>query len=77
MSFFEHHINFLLKKNVLNLLKKNLPLNRSVESILGTHFIPLQNKPSPILVGPKLRILKTFLEPEHVTFQESSCNIEM
>ena len=38
----------------MNLFKKNLLLNRSVESVLDTHFIPLQNEPSPILVGAKL-----------------------
>ena len=35
-------------------IQKNLLLNRSVETVLDTHFIPLQNEPSPILVGPKL-----------------------
>ena len=35
----------------MNLLKKNLP----VEIVFDTHFIPLQNEPSSILVGLKLR----------------------
>ena len=29
-------------------------MNRSFMGFLNTHFIPLQNEPSPILVGPKL-----------------------
>ena len=42
--------------------------------ILDTHFISLQNEPSPILLGPKLG--EPFWVPENVTFQESGCNIE-
>ena len=39
--------------------------------IFDTHFIPLQNEPSPILVGPKLGLV-----PEIITFQESGFSIE-
>ena len=39
----------------MNLFKKKLKLNRLFEILFDTHFIPLQNEPSPILVGPKLR----------------------
>ena len=61
----------------MNLLKKNLPLNRSVKLEFNTYFIPLQNEPSPTLVGPKLGGALGFWVPEHVIFQESGCNIEI
>ena len=38
----------------MNLFLKTLPLNRSEKIELNTPFIPLQNEPIPILVGPKL-----------------------
>ena len=38
----------------MNLFKKKIPLNRLFRGFFDTHFIPLQNEPSPILVGPKL-----------------------
>ena len=47
--------NFFFEKNELQeLIKKNLIEYRSCMGFLYTHFIPLQNEPSPILVGPKL-----------------------
>ena len=45
---------FLKKNNFRNLFQKKLPLNRYVKIELNTPFIPVQNEPSPILVGPKL-----------------------
>ena len=47
-------IFFTKKKQLYEFIKKKLPLNRYVEIVFDTHFIPLQNEPSPILVGPKL-----------------------
>ena len=38
----------------MNLFKKKLSLNRSVETFFDTHFIPLQNEPSPILIVQNL-----------------------
>ena len=43
--------------------------------IINPHFIPLQNEPSHILVGPTLGA-PCVLSAENVTFQESCCNIE-
>ena len=61
IEFFEHRIIYFSKKKQLyEFLKKILPLNRSVETVLDTHFIPLQNEPSPILVSPKLGEEKAF-----------------
>ena len=60
----------------MNLLTKNLPLNRSVETVVDTYLISLQNKPSPILVGPKLweeqsfECRKTSLIRRAVVFQK-------
>ena len=56
-------------------------MNRSFIGFLNTHFIPLQNEPSPILVGPKHELNTNskalgFWVLEHVTFQESGCNID-
>ena len=51
-------------------------MNKSFMGFLYTHFIPLQNEPSPILVGPKLGGALGFWVPEHVIFQESGCNID-
>ena len=38
----------------MNLKKKNLKWIGYLGMIPNTHFIPLQNEPSPIIVGPKL-----------------------
>ena len=67
----EHRVNFFFKKIELYVLKKNY-INGLI-LILDTHLIPLQNEPSPILVGPKLG---GPLSAGKVTFQESGCNIE-
>ena len=47
LNFFRKNLNFMN-------LKKKLWIGY-LGTILDTHFIPLQNEPSPILVGRKLR----------------------
>ena len=54
IQIFEHRINFLQKKKTLRIYLKKIPLNRYVKIKLNTPFIPLQNEPIIILVGPKL-----------------------
>ena len=44
----------LHKKKEVYALKKKVKWIGYLGIILDTHFIPLQNEPSPILVGPKL-----------------------
>ena len=52
----EHRINLYIfnYKKFGNLLKKNYHWICHLWIIFDTDFIPLQNEPSPILVGPKL-----------------------
>ena len=70
IKIFEHRVNFSLKKcNFINLFLKKLPLNMSFEMELDTHFIPLQNENSPILVGPKLREPYSFECPKISLFR--------
>ena len=45
---------FLKKMKLYELKKNKTKLISYLWIILDTHFIPLQNQPSPILVGPKL-----------------------
>ena len=54
-------------------IKKKVKWTGYLGIIFDTHFIPLQNEPSPILVGPKAL---GFWVPENITFQESGCNVE-
>ena len=55
IKIFEHRVSFLLKKSkFMNLLQKKLQLNRYIKIEFNTPFNPLQNEPSPILVGTKL-----------------------
>ena len=49
-----------LKKKKLSELKEKVKQIGYFPIILDTHFIPLQNEPSPILVGPKLREPQAF-----------------
>ena len=52
--FWPLHKFYLKKRNFMNLFKKSYHWIRYLRIFCDTHFIPLQNEPSPILVGPKL-----------------------
>ena len=54
MKFFEHCAKKNRKKcNFIHFFKKHTKLLGYLGIVFDTHFIPLQNEPSPILVGPK------------------------
>ena len=68
-------MHFYKKRDFMNLLKKEETLNRYIKIEFNTPFIPLQNEPSPILVGLKLEEKLSF-ECRNMSLFRSGCNIE-
>ena len=64
------------KGNLTNEKKKLTKQIGYLETTFDTQFIPLQNEPSPVLVGPNLGGALGFRVLENITFQESSFSIQ-